>query len=75
MSPLYPFPQQGRIYVVADDRFEVAYYSHDSRKCKRVRELGLQAWSDTIEQEIDADHFWMVVACIERGKMVRDGLV
>ncbi len=70
-----PFPHQGRFFIIADDRFEVAYYARDYMKYKRVRQLGLQTWEDAVEQEIDNDHFWMVVACVERGKMVRDGLV
>lgn len=75
MPPVYPFSHQGRVLVVADDRFEVAYYARDYLKYKRVREIGLQTWEEAIEQEIDSDHFWMVAACIERGKLVRDGMV
>jgi len=61
--------------VISDTRFAVAYYARGEKKYKRVKELGCQAWKDTVEQEIDDDHFWMVVACIERGKAARDGLV
>uniref|UniRef100_A0A6H1ZX28 Uncharacterized protein n=1 Tax=viral metagenome TaxID=1070528 RepID=A0A6H1ZX28_9ZZZZ len=71
----FPFPHQGPVSIVADDRFEVAYYARDYLKFKRVREIGTQTWQDTIEQEIDQDHFWMVRACIERGKLARHGLV
>ena len=71
----YPFPHRGPVFVIADDRFEVAYYARAYCKYKRVRELGIQDWSDAPEQEIDHDHFLMVIACIERGKMVRDGMV
>lgn len=75
MSSAYSFPHQGRVYVIADDLCEVAYYACGYMKYKRVRQLGLQTWEEAIEQEIDSDHFWMVVACIERGKLVRDGMV
>lgn len=74
MSSPFSFPHQGRVFVLADDRFEIAYYARDYCKFKRVRELGLQTWQDTVEQEIDQDHFWTVCACIERGKVVRYGM-
>lgn len=61
-----PFPHDGPIYIVADDRFEVAYYSRGYCKFKRVRELGLQTWQETTPIEIGADQFFMVIACIER---------
>ena len=67
--PTYPFPHDARVYVVADNRFEVAYYARGYQKYKRVREIAYQMWSETVEQEIDHDHFWMVVACIERAKV------
>ena len=75
MTPRYPFPHQGRVHVVADDHFEVAYYARNYRKYKRIRQIGLQTWEEAIEQEIDNDHFWMVAACVERGKLVRNGMV
>lgn len=71
----FPFPHDAQVCVIADDRFEVAYYARGYCKYKRIREIGLQTWSDVPEQEIDHDHFWMVVACIERGKVARNGLV
>lgn len=71
----FPFPHDARVFVIADDRFEVAYYAHGHLKFKRVREIGLQTWLDVPEQEIDGDHFWMAVACLERGKVARHGLV
>jgi len=74
VSSRFPFPHQGRVFVIADDRFEVAYYARDYCKFKRVRELGSQTWQETIEQEITQDHFWMVAACIERGRTVARGL-
>ena len=63
-----PFPHDGPMSMVSDDRFTVAYYARDGKKYKRVKELGKQAWKDTVEQEITAGHFYMVVACIERRK-------
>lgn len=73
--PLFPFPHDARVYIVADDYYEVAYYSRGNRKYKRIRRLGQQTWQQTGEQQIDHDHFWMVAACIERGKVVRNGMV
>lgn len=73
--PSFPFPHDQRVFIVADDRFEVAYYARGYQKYKRVRELGLQSWLDVPEQEIDHDHFWMVAACIERGKAARNGIL
>jgi hypothetical protein len=64
--PQFSFPHDGPIRVVADDRYEVAYYRRNYLCYKRVRELGLQTWQETTEQEIDHDHFWMMAACIER---------
>lgn len=75
MSPRFPFPHQGPVFVIADDRFEVAYYARDYCKFKRVREIGQQTWQETAEQEIDRDHFWMIAACVERGKWARNALV
>lgn len=71
----FPFPHDAQVFVIADERFEVAYYARDCCKYKRVREFGLQTWLDVPEQEISPDHFWMVVACIEHGKVARDGMV
>lgn len=65
MSSL-PFPHDGPMFVVSDTRFAVAYYARDGKKYKRIKELDRQAWKDTTEQEIDADHFWMIAACTER---------
>lgn len=75
MAPRFPFPYDLKVYVIADDNYEVAYYSLSYLKYKRVRHIGYQTWEETTEQEIDTDHFWMVVACIERAKVVRHGLV
>lgn len=66
--PQKPFPHNGPIYYVSDHKFEVAYYSHNKLKYKRVRERGKQSWLQVTPQLIDADHFWMVAACIERVK-------
>lgn len=74
MSIQFPFPHDGYVYVLSDDRFEVAYYSRGYRKFKRVREIGLQNWNDTLEQEIDRDLFWFVVACVERAVGARRGV-
>lgn len=71
----FPFSYDTRVYVIADEHFEVAYYAHNGRKYKRTRAIGLQDWSEAKEEEIDRDHFWMVVACIERGKVARNGMV
>lgn len=75
MPSRFPFPHQGRVFVVADDRFEVAYYARDYCKFKRIREIACQTWQETVEQEIDQDHFWMVAACVEWGKLARNALV
>jgi hypothetical protein len=64
----FPFAHDNRVHIVADDRFEVAYYARDGLKYKRVRDVERQTWEDTIEQEIDSDSFWMIVACIELAK-------
>lgn len=64
--PQFPFPHDGPVYTVSDERFEVAYYSLCHVKFKRVREHGKQSWLQVEPQEIDADHFWMVAACTER---------
>lgn len=74
MPPQFPFPHDAHVYVVADDRFEVAYYARGYCKFKRVREIAHQTWQDTVEHEIDQGHFWMVCACIERGKLARYGM-
>jgi hypothetical protein len=64
--PRVPFPHDGPIRIVADDNFEVAYYALGWQKYKRIRQLGIQTWQETIPQEITRDEFWMVAACIER---------
>ena len=64
--PSFPFPHDGPVHLVADDRFKVAYYRRDYLCYKRVREVSKQSWMNTTEQEIDRDQFWMVVACIQR---------
>jgi hypothetical protein len=61
------FPGGTREYLVFDDVLEIKYYARNGRKFKRVRVIASQEWKDTVEQEIDNDEFWMIVACIERG--------
>lgn len=73
--PQYPFPHDLKVCVVADDRFEIALYAHDGKKYRRVREIANQTWHDTQAQEITSDHFYMLVACIERRKRGTSGLV
>ena len=75
MSSQFPFPHDLYVYVLSDDKFETAYYSHDRKKYKRVREIGLQTWEDAVEQEIDGDLFWTIVACFDRQRRERRGLV
>lgn len=75
MSPQFSFPYQGRVLVAGDDRFEIAYYARGYCKYKRTRELGVQTWEETVEVEIDQDHFMMIAACIERGRVTRRGMV
>jgi hypothetical protein len=62
----FPFRHDGRVYLAVGDEQVTAYYSRNKRKYKRVKLLGHQYWENTTEQAIDDDHFWMVVACIER---------
>jgi len=69
----FPFAHDNRIHLVADDRFQVAYYARGGGKYKRVRDTTRQEWRDTIEQEVDSDSFWMVVACIELAKFSNRG--
>ena len=71
----FPFPHDLQVYVVADDHSEVAYYSRDKKKYKRERKIGTQTWQDTIEQQIDSDLFYFVIACIQRRKRGAGGLV
>ena len=71
----FPFPHDLHVYVVADDNFETAYYAYDKKKYKRIRKIGTQTWQDTIEQQIDSDLFYFVVACIQRRKRGVGGLV
>lgn len=59
-------PSDTRVHIVADGNFEIAYYSRDGKKYRRVRDCDFQQWEDTVEQEISDDTFWMTVACIER---------
>jgi hypothetical protein len=75
LSSEFPFPYDVQVHVVAGDRFEVALYARDKKKYRRVRELGIQSWQDAPEQEITADHFYMLVACIQRRKRGTRGLV
>lgn len=62
----FPFAHDGRVYAVADDEYQIVYYARDGKKFKRIRRILTSNWRHTKEQEIDDDHFWMVVACIER---------
>ena len=62
----YPFLHNGHVYIVEDDKYQVAYYVRDRLKYKRIRSIASQEWENTIEQSICNDIFWMVVACIER---------
>ena len=71
----FPFPHDLHVYILGDNNYETAYYVHDRKKYKRVREIGHQGWEDTIEQEISSDLFWMVVACFEHQRSERHGLV
>ena len=71
----FPFPHDLRVHVIADDDYEVAYYSRDKQKYKRTRLIGWQTWQDTQEIEIDDATFWMVLACIEGVRSERHGLV
>lgn len=64
----YNFEHDSPVYLVSDGVYEVAYYARNYCKFKRVRELARQEWADTIEQQVDSDVFWMVVACIQRRK-------
>lgn len=64
----FPFPYDGRVHLICDERFQIAYYARGYLKYKRVRDTTRQTWKDTIEEEVDSDAFWMVVACIERAK-------
>lgn len=64
----FPFKHDSRIHLITDERFQIAYYARGYLKYKRVRDIRRQAWKDTIEEEVDSDSFWMVVACIERAK-------
>ena len=71
----FPFPHDLQVYVVADDHSEVAYYARDKKKYKRERKIGTQTWQDTIEQQIDSDLFYFIVACLGRRKRGVGGLV
>ena len=71
----FPFPHDLHVYIIADDDVEVAYYSRDKGKYKRVRKLGEQTWQDTWEIRIDDATFWMVLACVEGIRSERHGLV
>ena len=62
----HTFVYDGPMYMISDDQFEVIYYSRDKRKFKRVREIGKQAWEETIEQEVAGGVFWMIVAYVEK---------
>lgn len=73
--PQYPFPYDLQVHVIADDRFEVAYYAYNKKKYKRIREIATQTWQDTEAQEVDSGLFFFVVACIERRKRGTRGLV
>lgn len=75
MSSKFPFPHDLHVYVVADDHSEVAYYARDKKKYRRERKIGMQTWQDTIEQQIDSDLFYFIVACLERRKRRTHGLV
>lgn len=75
MAAPFPFPHDTPVHIVADDNFEVAYYARGYLKYKRVRQIASQGWQDTIEQQVDLDEFWLVVACIEKGRVGRCGLV
>ena len=71
----FPFPHDLHVYVIADDQLEVAYYAYNKKKYKRERKIGTQTWQDTIEQQIDSDLFYFVVAYMERRKKADHGLV
>jgi len=73
MSP-FDLPHDGPIHIIADDRFEVAFYAHDGKKYRAWRELGLQTWKEARIEEISADSFYMLVACVQRRKWGARGL-
>lgn len=62
----YTFAHDGPVYLISDDHFEVAYYSRDKRKFKRIRKITSCGWKDTIELEVADGVFWMIVACVEK---------
>lgn len=64
----YPFSHNGPVFTVSDDDFEVAYYSRDGHKYKRIRRPQFESFDEVNEQEINHDVFWMVIACIERSR-------
>lgn len=64
----YNFEHDSPVYLIYDGVYEVAYYARNYRKFKRVREVARQEWTDTTEQQVDSDVFWMIVACIQRRK-------
>lgn len=63
--PKYPFKHDGPVYLVQDDDFEIAYYSRNKRKLRRVRKKPNETWAMTVEREIDNETFWMVIALVE----------
>lgn len=71
----FNLPSEGPVYFIHDDRFEVALYSHDGKKYRAVRELSGQTWEEAEKKEITSEHFYMLVACVERRKKGTRGLV
>lgn len=71
----YPFPHDGPVYVVGDEAQEIAYYSLNDQKYKRVRLCGIQNWLETKHIPIDDDHFFMVIACLQVERTHRNGLL
>lgn len=61
--------------VVSDERFEVALFTRDGKKYRAVRELDKQTWRQAKVEEITSDHFYMIVACVQRRKKGTRGLV
>jgi hypothetical protein len=62
----FTFKHDSKVYLAVGDKFETAYYSRDKRKYKRTKRIGLDRWEHAPEIPVTDDHFWMVVACIER---------
>jgi hypothetical protein len=62
----FQFRHDGPVYLAVGDTFETAYYSRDKRKYKRTKRIGNDRWEHAHEETISDDHFWMMVACIER---------